>query len=116
MGAGLQKTLVPVFNAGGIDTKSDPRLVPASGPGSLLELENMYMLRNGELRLRNGFTKLAASRAINSADNLFVTAQGGLGTVARKWISASTTWPMALKYGAAGTTGGETSRDSNVRA
>ena len=52
MGAGLQPSLVPLFVGKGIDTKLDPRLVPE---GSLLELENLYMLRTGELRWRNGF-------------------------------------------------------------
>ena len=104
MGSGLQKQLVPVFNAGGIDTKSDPRLVPASGPGSLLELENMYMLRNGELRLRNGFAKLATQSAgggldrfLGSAQNLYTTAQGGLATVSRLW-AGTTKQAQALKY------------------
>jgi hypothetical protein len=60
MGAGLKKSLVPVFVGGGIDTKNDPRLVEA---GSLLELENMYMLRTGELRWRNGYTSLTKTQA-----------------------------------------------------
>jgi hypothetical protein len=60
VGAGLKKSLVPVFVGGGIDTKNDPRLVEA---GALLELENLYMQRTGELRWRNGYTSLTKSQA-----------------------------------------------------
>lgn len=58
MYAGLRKSLVPLLVGGAIDTKTDPRQVQ---PGSLLELENMYMLRTGELRFRNGYTSLTKS-------------------------------------------------------
>lgn len=77
MGAGLQKQLVPIFNGGGINTKVDPRLVPA---GELLELENMYMLRTGELRLRNGFSILTPSVVIG-AKQIFPALGGGLGVL-----------------------------------
>ncbi len=56
MGAGLQQQNIPIFVEGGLNTKLDPRLVPA---GSLVELENMYQLKTGELRLRNGFAALS---------------------------------------------------------
>jgi len=49
---GLRRVSVPVYVGGALDTKTNPKLVQ---PGSLLELENMYQLKTGELRLRNGF-------------------------------------------------------------
>jgi hypothetical protein len=60
MGSGLRKSLVPAFVGGALDTKSDPRLLEA---GSLLELENLYMQRTGELRWRNGYTSLTKTQA-----------------------------------------------------
>jgi hypothetical protein len=52
VGSGLAKVSVPVLVNGALDTKTNPKLVQA---GALLELENMYQLKTGELRLRNGF-------------------------------------------------------------
>jgi hypothetical protein len=52
VGSGLAKVSVPVLVNGALDTKTNPKLVQ---PGALLELENMYQLKTGELRLRNGF-------------------------------------------------------------
>lgn len=74
---GLSKQLVPIFVGGGLDTKTDPRLVQA---GSLLELENMYYLRTGELRLRNGFTRRTTS-ATEIRGLARMPSSGGLGHV-----------------------------------
>lgn len=61
MSAGLHKTLVPVLVDGSLDTKTNPKLVPL---GSLLELENLYQLRTGEMRLRNGFSRISLGGVI----------------------------------------------------
>lgn len=108
MGRGLPVRGFRIFAGGGIDTKTDPRLEPA---GNLIEVENMYYLKTGELRLRNGFVKLAATRSVGSLDNLFATPQGGLMAVTRSWLGISSiAWPMAVKYGTAPTTGWEVSQ------
>lgn len=81
MGAGLSKQLIPLFVGGGVDTKTDPRLVGTSANavgtstpnGALLELDNMFMARTGELRLRNGFN--------NFSGNAFSSSFGGAGSV-----------------------------------
>lgn len=79
MAAGLPKSLVPIFVAAAIDTKTDPRLVAA---GTLLELENMYLLRTGELRLRNGFAALAEAIPVTrTRDNLFAMPGGVIGAI-----------------------------------
>jgi len=75
---GLSKVQVPVYIGAGIDTKNNPKLVQ---PGALLELENMYQLRTGELRLRNGFAALKTTAGPFAADNLFPLPGGVLGNV-----------------------------------
>lgn len=105
MGRGLPVRGFRIFAGGGIDTKTDPRLEPA---GNLIEVENMYYLKTGELRLRNGFVKQFVTRNIASAANLFVTAQGSLETISPTWLGqANVAYPLALKYAATGQTGWE---------
>lgn len=69
-----------VFNGGGIDTKTDPRLVPA---GELVEIENMFYLKTGELRLRNGFTptNLATIASTSRLLSIFKSQTGKLGAI-----------------------------------
>lgn len=85
VGAGLAKQLVPIFVGGGIDSKTDPRLVQ---PGGLLELENMWMMRTGELRWRNGFTSFTKNQnnggAITSISSLFRSQTGTLCAIASR--------------------------------
>lgn len=95
---------IPLLVNGAIDTKTNPKLVQAP---ALLELENMYQAKTGELTPRNGFSRLTATASITAADNLFPTANGGLGTVARGL--AGITYPQPLRYGnTAGTAGWST--------
>jgi hypothetical protein len=75
MSRGLPVRKIPVFVGGGVDTKVDPKLMPS---GELVEVENMYYLRTGELRLRNGFAKQTGT--LTSGDNLFPNSLGGLMT------------------------------------
>jgi hypothetical protein len=72
----LSSRQIPIFVSGGIDTKTDPRVLPQ---GSLVEVENMYYQRTGELRLRNGFAaKTTNGIAPTSLDHLFSLPGGTL--------------------------------------
>lgn len=103
MGKGLPRRPFQIFASGGIDTKTNPQLVPA---GSLVELENMWMLKTGEVRMRAGFSALPATNVpTGGLDSLFTDAQGGLMAIARNWNFLG---PVAVKYnpsGAAATPG-----------
>lgn len=102
----MRTRLIPILVNGGLDTKTNPKLLK---PGAALQLDNMFQARTGEFRARYGATKLLAQRVIGSADNLFVTAAGGLGSVARNHLGLSA-WPLAVRYGnvGAGIAGWET--------
>lgn len=78
MGAGLSKHIVPVMVDGAIDTKTNPKLV--QGP-ALLELENLRMLRTGEMRLRDGFAKLTALQG--NCGGMVAAANGQLLAISR---------------------------------
>jgi hypothetical protein len=93
-----QEKAIRLLVNGSLDTKTNPKLV---APGSLLELQNMYQLRTGEMRPRNGFTKRidGATLNITGGSNLFPTLSGGLGTIATGWRSNAAPWPVALKLG-----------------
>ncbi len=52
----ISKSLMPVSFNLGINTKVDSKQLQ----GGLLELENMYQSRTGELRMRNGYDELVA--------------------------------------------------------
>lgn len=78
----LRARQVPIFVSGGIDTKTDPRVMPQ---GSLIEIENMYYQRTGELRLRNGFSALVPSGTTGGLDNLYVSPNGLLYAISTNW-------------------------------
>jgi hypothetical protein len=88
----LRDKEISLLVSGGIDTKSNPKLVQ---PPALLELENMQQLRTGELRPRNGFSKLTANRGLSAGANLYVTPEGGLGTTS-PWLTFP--YQSAAKY------------------
>jgi hypothetical protein len=91
LGAGLTKQLIPLFVGGGVDTKTDPRLVGTASNavgtstpnGALLQLDNMFMARTGELRLRSGFNNFSGSAYSSgvggSIYGIFPAGQGKLG-------------------------------------
>lgn len=95
MARGLVTRRIPLLVGGGIDTKSNPKLVQ---PPALLELENMYQLHTGEFTPRNGYS-LQSAQNINGTSNLFVTQNGGLGSIAAGWNSIA--YVQALRYGLA---------------
>jgi hypothetical protein len=70
---GLPVRPFPIFLSGALDTKTDPRLVPA---GSMLEIENMFYQRTGELRLRNGFATLTGASLFSELCGLWSDAKG----------------------------------------
>lgn len=105
MARGLTERPIRLLVNGSLDTKSNPKLVQ---PGALLALTNMYQLRTGETRPRSGFSRQAAAFSITSGDNLFVTASGGIGTVARGWSGGAVPYAQALRYGNSNTTGWST--------
>jgi len=80
MGRGLPRRQFLIFDGGGINTKTDPRLVPA---GELVEIENMDYQRTGELRLRNGFavTSLSALNGTTRLTSAFRGPGGSLGVI-----------------------------------
>ena len=61
----LQRQTVSIPMSGALDTKTDPNQLPI---GKLLELENGYRQRNGELIKRNGYETLGT--AITPSGNL----------------------------------------------
>ena len=67
----LQKQPVELLFGQGIDTKSDPKTLPA---GALLTLENGVLKKKSRIDKRNGYTKLGASlidgSAVPEGDNL----------------------------------------------
>ena len=67
----LQKQPVELLFGQGIDTKSDPKTLPA---GALLTLENGVLKKKSRIDKRNGYTKLGASlidgSAVPTGDNL----------------------------------------------
>jgi hypothetical protein len=71
----LTKKRVSVFGVG-IDTKADPKLMPA---GELVELENMWQKRTGELVQRNGFTTLTTPAAPSTLGLYRLPRSGALG-------------------------------------
>jgi hypothetical protein len=109
---GLSKVQVPVYIGAGIDTKNNPKLVQ---PGALLELENMYQLRTGELRLRNGFAALTSSPNFTK-DNLFPVPGGLLGSVHPGGIDANQLVKDFKKYGGIGPTAAKFWYSSQRRA
>lgn len=60
----LQKQLVPISFAQGLETKSDPKQVV---PGKLLELENCRFTKTNELIKRNGYEELPSIGTQGSA-------------------------------------------------
>ena len=54
----LQRQVISIPMAGSLDTKTDPNQLPT---GKLLELENGFRQRNGELIKRNGYETLGTS-------------------------------------------------------
>lgn len=74
----LNKKRVSVFGVG-IDTKADPKLMPA---GELVELENMWQRRTGELTQRNGFTTVATPFGTSTTGLFRMPRSGALGTFA----------------------------------
>ena len=54
----MERTVIHVDVAGGIDTKTDDKLVL---PGSLVELENGVFNRGSVISKRNGYTALSTS-------------------------------------------------------
>lgn len=92
-----QRKEIPLLVGGLLDTKTNPKLV---APGSLLELENMYQLRTGELRPRNGYSLVpATSKPLNSATSLFATNGGGLGALGTGAGHASDANARTFRYG-----------------
>lgn len=74
--SGLAKKNIQLLLDGGIDTKTNPKLVRSP---ALLELENMYQLRTGELRVRNGCSLLTNSDSSTTIpDNLTASPSGVL--------------------------------------
>ena len=51
----LQKQLIPLVLGVGVETKTDPKLVPT---GKMLELENAYIDKLGTLQKRKGYNKI----------------------------------------------------------
>lgn len=102
MARGLIERRIPLLVNGSIDTKSNPKLMK---PPALLELENMYQLRTGEMRPRNGFSALSASpNSISGGLSLFPTLIGGLGSLGTGWLG-SVNYPQVLRYGNSATGG-----------
>jgi hypothetical protein len=100
MSRGLSKRPFAVFNGGGIDTKTDQRLVPA---GELVEIENMFMLKTGELRLRNGFSALPTSLYQSGGlDSLYTLPGGVLGAHSLAWGGTPAFTQMPVRYRNAG--------------
>lgn len=54
----LEKSNIPIAFAQGLDTKTDPKQIPA---GKFLNLENAVFLKTGEIRKRNGFKEYDVS-------------------------------------------------------
>ena len=64
MGPVKQLAVIP-FN-GGLDTKSDPRLV---APGNLLQAQNVIFKQTGAINRRWGYTALSTQKLINSGES-----------------------------------------------
>jgi hypothetical protein len=93
----MQKALIPVPFAGGIDTKTDPSQVI---PGKLLDLQNGVMQKTGAITTRWGYTALgtgvvgsqtpiAACAALNEFNNELLLYDGRL---AYSYIPAESQW------------------------
>jgi hypothetical protein len=93
----MQKALIPVPFAGGIDTKTDPSQVI---PGKLLDLQNGVMQKTGAITTRWGYTALgngvvgsqssiSACAALNEFNNELLLYDGRL---AYSYIPAESQW------------------------
>lgn len=73
---------IPIIVSGGLDTKTNPKLVK---PGAALQIDNMFQLRPGEWRARNGMTtQVASNKTVTSAPFPYATPSGGgVSAVAR---------------------------------
>lgn len=100
MPRGLIERPIRLLVNGSLDTKSNPKLVQ---PGALLELTNMYQLRTGEMRPRNGYAAFVMATGITSAENLIVSKGGGLATITRGFGSVAT--PRYARFSQAALTG-----------
>ena len=77
----LEKSLIPVVLNGGLDTKTDEKLVVQ---GKLVDMINCHMQRGGALTKRNGFAGIAAyGDTFSSIDHLSTTSSGELIAVGR---------------------------------
>lgn len=99
----MKRKSIQLIVAGGIDTKTNPKLVK---PGSALQMDNLYQLRTGEWRARNGFTGiLPADGTIGTGQAIFAGATGGLQAIGSGLVEAGTPpgtwnvpWPAIARY------------------
>lgn len=64
----LEKSNIPIAFAQGLDTKTDPKQIPA---GKFLNLENAVFLKTGEIRKRNGFKQYLQLTSLPGACSTF---------------------------------------------
>lgn len=97
---------IPIIVAGGLDTKTNPKLVK---PGSALQIDNMFQQRPGEWRVRNGMTTQSASfYPVSSAALAYPGPTGGVTAIARgltggtplnPFTGNTFPWGLPVRYG-----------------
>ena len=93
---------IPIFVAGGVDTKTNPKLVK---PGSALQLDNMYELRPGEWRTRNRMFVITQPDSATGVGTLYQSARGGPACIGASVVGSdgAASWnigfPVATKFG-----------------
>jgi hypothetical protein len=117
VGPGLSKVNVPVLVNGALDTKTNPKLLQ---PGALLELENMYQLKTGELRLRNGFAAFGkttlAGGALQGMRSVFPGLSGEVMSLSDSTASPAVIPTLSVRAGTPAAIGGTTANWTNTFA
>lgn len=107
----LDKQILPLSFAGGIDSKTDPLQVPL---GKLLVAENCTFASPGRLKKRNGYTQLGSTisngQALMTYGNEAVAADK---STLYSYDSASTTWCSKGSFVSASATTTAVNRDVN---